>query len=99
MSNVRIEDALAKEDVVITVLVQPAEVREERPCLVSVGIADKRVVMRTGKFGQLGTLIDQAWAEYAAVVVDTAEPELEVIAEGEVGEGDTAVFAYSDEDF
>lgn len=93
---IKIEDALAKEDVVITVLLQPAEVREERPCLVSVGIPDKQVTMQVGTFDELLLLIDLAWAEYAEVVVDTAEPELEVIAEGEVGED---AFAYSDDDF
>lgn len=99
MSDVIIEDALANEDVVVTVLVKPADCdRNERPCLVTVGIANKQAVLRAGVFGQLDSLIDQAWAEYAAVVVAEPVPALEVIAEGDVGEADTA-FAYSDDDF
>lgn len=102
MSNVLIEDVLEKEAVVITMLVQPGERgRDERSVLVTVGIADKQVVMRTGTFAQMTQLVNAAWAEYAQVVTDDVlEPESEtgVIAEAEVG-ADTTEFAYSDDDF
>lgn len=101
METVEIKDALAEQDVTINVLVLPQDgPREKRPCLVSVGIPDKQVVTRSGTFEQLWLMIDQAWAEYAEVVVPgTAVPELEVIAEAAVDEPAEAAFAYSDEDF
>lgn len=97
MDTVEIKDALAEKDVLVTVLVktQPG-MRDKRPCLVSVGIQDAQVVMRAGTFGELAQLIDHAWAEYAEVVMPTAEPELGVIADVPVDED---MFAYSDDDF
>lgn len=102
---ITIRDALAEKKVVVTAVIQPGAAetpRDTRDVVVTVGIPDERVVIRTGQFGQLHHLIASAWSAYGEMVTagETAvaanEPE-------EIGSAapdeDAAGSIYSDDDF
>lgn len=80
-NDMAMTDELAHTDVIITALVAKQEdvAREARPVVVTVGIADEKVVMKSGRYADLLRLIDEAWAEYAQVVIPQLEGEAEVI--------------------
>lgn len=82
---IAIRDALAKKKVVVTAHIEPGEsgtTRDQRSVIVTVGIADERLVIKTGKFGQLLELIDAAWSEYGEIV-SAAETAVSTPAEEE----------------
>ncbi|MFZ1398475.1 MAG: hypothetical protein WAS33_16345 [Candidatus Promineifilaceae bacterium] len=79
LSPLSIDDPLSNQAVTIIITLPASEQpREERPCLVSVGEAEKLPLSRTGLFANLTTLIDAAWTalgvrEATAVRTDTTE--------------------------
>jgi hypothetical protein len=96
-TSLTITDPLAEAEVTIVVtLPAPAEptARDERPVLVTVGVAGRPPVGQNGRFADLPHLIGSAWTAFsarmelqAAQTEDGAEEA--VIAAAEVG--DTAV--------
>jgi hypothetical protein len=96
-ATLSISDPLAEAEVTIVVtLAAPAEptARDERPALVTVGVAGRPPVSQNGRFADLPHLITTAWSAFsarmelqAARTEDGAEET--VIAATEVG--DTAV--------
>lgn len=75
MSNLTTSNPLDSKEALITVTVLTGETsRELRPIVVTVGIPEKQVTMKSGTFGQMEQLINQAWYEYAQLQVATAVP-------------------------
>lgn len=73
MSNLTTSNPLDSKEALITVTVLTGETsRELRPIVVTVGIPEKQVTMKSGTFGQMEQLINQAWYEYAQLQVATA---------------------------
>ncbi|MCI0578784.1 MAG: hypothetical protein L0332_13550 [Chloroflexi bacterium] len=92
-----ITDPLAgREMTIVITLAAGEEPREERPILVSAGVAGQLPVIKTGLFGEVATLINEAWLAFglhqqleAAQAESETEPdggESEVIAEAAVVE-------------
>jgi hypothetical protein len=101
--DIRIEDGLAGEVVLIAARVLPQDdvPMDERPLMVTVGVPEKDVLILSGKLGDFEQLWREGWANYAKAVLqqeDEAEPvEGEVVATAPADEAET--FVYQDEDF
>ena len=68
-TNLSVVDPLAGQEVTIVVtLAAGDQVREERPALVSIGVAEQLPVQKTGTFGEIPALIDQAWTAFGVRV-------------------------------
>ena len=81
-----VNDPLAGQEVTIIITLAPGEqLREERPALVSVGLAEQLPVIKTGTFGDVPALISEAWTAFG-VRAQTAEivQEVELITEEKV---------------
>ena len=73
-ANLIVDDPLAtRETTIVITLTASDRPREERPALVSVGVTEQEPVIRTGLFGDLPALIDQAWTAFG-VRAQTASP-------------------------
>jgi len=89
-SILTVADPLADKTVTIVVtLVAGGPTRDERPALVSVGVAEQPPVTKSGRFAALLDLIDAAWTSYGvqaqiAAAAPPEEPDEEVVAEEEV---------------
>lgn len=101
---ITIRDALAEKKVVVTAVIQPGLAdtpRDKREIVLTVGIPDERVVIKTGQFSQLHQLITAAWSEYGEIVMAEtaviAEPE--EIGSAAPDDEETAVSIYNDDDF
>lgn len=92
-----VEDSLANQDVTILITVIGGEQpRDERPTLVSVGVAEQAPAIKTGLFGALPTLIADAWTAFAwqmqlPVAVPPATQPAELVAEEQIAPPVTAV--------
>ncbi|MCA9873074.1 MAG: hypothetical protein KC441_05450 [Anaerolineales bacterium] len=76
MSSVNVHNVLDEQEALITVSVLKAEgERDGRPVVVTVGIPEKQVVIRAGKFSEITRLIDDAWNAYTEFQVETAVPD------------------------
>ena len=63
--SLAVDDPLAEKDVTIIItLATDAQSREERPVLVSVGVAEQLPVIKTGVFGDVSALIQEAWTAF-----------------------------------
>ena len=85
-SNLTVNDPLAGQEVTIIITLTAGEQpREERPVLVSVGLAEQMPVIRTGTFGTVPALINEAWTAFG-VRAQTAEiaGEVEPVTEEKV---------------
>jgi hypothetical protein len=85
-SNLTVNDPLAGQEVTIIItLAASDQPREDRPVLVSVGLAEQMPVIRTGAFGRVPALINEAWSAFG-VRAQTAEitQEAESVSEEEV---------------
>ena len=101
-TNLIVDDPLAGQDVSIIITLTageddtPCPPRDERPSLVSVGVAGQLPITRSGLFGEAADLIDAAWtafgvqAQLAAQTKTTAVSATgggeELIAETAVGD-------------
>ncbi|HRQ42149.1 MAG TPA: hypothetical protein PLD25_29875 [Chloroflexota bacterium] len=85
-ASLTVADPLADQEVTIIVtLAAGDQLREERPAMVSVGIAEQLPVIKTGIFGELSTLIDEAWTAFGVrAQVAEAATESETVAEEQV---------------
>ena len=73
MNTLTVNDPLAGQEVTIIITLAPGEQpREERPVLVSVGLAEQLPVISTGTFGKIPALINEAWTAFG-VRAQTAE--------------------------
>lgn len=83
-----VTDPLADQEVSIVItLAASSQPRDERPALVSVGVAAQMPVIKTGTLGGLTTLIHEAWTAFgvrvqvaAAATESEANPEEQVVA-------------------
>lgn len=104
MSNVNVHNILDEQEALITVSVLKAEgERDGRPVVVTVGIPEKQVVMRAGRFSEIARLIDDAWNAYTefqveTAVIDTADDN-NVLDEAPASAATQQVAFYSDDAF
>jgi hypothetical protein len=85
-TNLTVNDPLAGQEVTIIITLAAGEQpREERPTLVSVGLAKQMPVIKTGVFGDMPALINEAWTAFG-VQAQTAEivQEVELVTEEKV---------------
>lgn len=78
-----VDDPLADQEVSIVItLAVNAQSRDQRPALISVGVAEQLPVIKTGIFGDVPTLINEAWAAFGVrAQVAEAAAEGETVAE------------------
>ena len=81
-----VEDPLADQTVTILITLPPGEgPRDERPALVSLGVAEQAPVVKTGTLADLPALIQDAWTAYGVrVQLAVTEPEADTVAEEQV---------------
>jgi len=83
-TNLTVTDPLEGQAVTI-IITLPAEqqARDERPALVSVGVAKQMPVIRTGPFGNIANLIEEAWTAFGvqAEVMKAAQKAKEETAQ------------------
>lgn len=85
-TNLTFIDPLADQDVTIIItLSASSQPREDRPALVSVGVAEQLPVIKTGGFGNMPVLIQEAWTAFGVrAQVAEAASEAETGVEEEV---------------
>ena len=85
-TTLTVTDPLTDQTVTILVTLPPDEgPREERPALVSLGVAKQAPVVKTGTLANLPLLIQEAWTAYGVrVQLAGTEPESETVAEEQV---------------
>ena len=104
MSDLSVRNILDEQEALITVTVFPGDsVRSQRPVVVTVGIADKQVVMKSGTYEDIPQLIDAAWGAYAKFEVEAVSLPLDddgVLDETAVSPAtNTSAFVYDDDAF
>lgn len=86
-TTLTVDDPLADQEVSIVItLAASKQSRDERPTLVSVGVAEQLPVIKTGTFGEALTLIHEAWTAFGvrsqvAAAAAAAVAESETITE------------------
>ncbi|MBP6802524.1 MAG: hypothetical protein KA362_00295 [Chloroflexi bacterium] len=104
MSSVNVHNVLDEQEALITVSVlKAAGERDGRPVVVTVGIPEKQVVIRAGRFSEISRLIDDAWNAYTefqvgTAVTDTADDNT-VLDEAPAAAATQQVTFYSDDAF
>lgn len=105
MSDLSVRNILDEQEALITVTILPGDSgRAQRPVVVTVGIAEKKVIMRSGLYADMPQLIDAAWGAYAQFEVEAAsmpigdEGVLDETAVTEPEETQSA-FVYDDDAF
>ncbi len=85
-TTLTVDDPLADQEVSIVItLAASTQPRDERPALISVGLAEQLPVIKTGAFGDVLTLINEAWIAFGVrAQVDEAAAEGETVAEEQV---------------
>jgi len=67
-TTLTVDDPLADQEVTIVITLAAGEqARDERPAQVSVGVTGQPPVTRTGTFGQVTTLINEAWTAFGVL--------------------------------
>ncbi len=82
-TNLTVTDPLAEQEVTIIITLSPSEQpHDERPALISVGIAEYLPVIKTGVFGEIAALINEAWTAFSvrAQVIESTQ-EVEIVAD------------------
>lgn len=73
-----VQDPLTNQQVIIVITAVPQDVPcEERPILLSLGVASSAPTTRNGRLGDVFSLLQSAWAEFGrreTQAVKTAEP-------------------------
>lgn len=85
-TNLTVADPLADQEVTVIITLAASECpREERPAMVSVGVAEQLPVIKTGMFGDVPALINEAWTAFGVrAQVAEAAAEGETVAEEQV---------------
>jgi hypothetical protein len=74
-ANLTVADPLAgRETTIVITLAAGDRPREARPALVSLGVADEAPVIRSGLFGDLPALINEAWIAFGVRAQAAAPP-------------------------
>lgn len=61
-TNLTVADPLADQEVTIVITLTASErLRDERPAMVSVGVAEQLPIIKSGTFGNVPALIHEAW--------------------------------------
>lgn len=78
-----ITDPLANQEVTIIItLAKTEQPRDQRPALISVGVAEQLPVIKTGSFGDIPALIHEAWNAFSLrAQVNEAAQAVETVAE------------------
>ncbi len=78
-ATLTVNDPLADQEVTVVItLAVSDQPRDERPALISVGVAEQMPVIKTGTFGNALALIHEAWTAFGVrAQVDAAAPEEE----------------------
>jgi len=82
-TNLALIDPLADQDVTIIITLAANEYsRDQRPAMISVGVAEQLPMIKTGKFGEMAALINEAWTAFAvqAQVTEVAQ-EVKTVAD------------------
>ena len=84
-TKLTVADPLADQDVTIIItLVASDRSRDERPAMISVGVAEQLPVIKTGTFSDVPVLINEAWTAFGIrAQVAEASSEAETGAEEE----------------
>ncbi|MFQ5420829.1 MAG: hypothetical protein ACE5EY_10770 [Anaerolineae bacterium] len=85
-ATLTVNDPLADQEVSIVItLAANTQPRDERPALISVGVAEQLPVIKTGTFGDVPALIHEAWTAFGVrAQVAAAATEGETVAEEQV---------------
>ncbi|MCP4415367.1 MAG: hypothetical protein GY805_02010, partial [Chloroflexi bacterium] len=87
-TNLTVNDPLAEQEVnIIITLTASPQPRDERPVMVSIGVAEQMPISKIGTFGNLQTLIDEAWTAFGVqtqVAAATSVAKAETVAEEQV---------------
>ncbi|NKQ35207.1 MAG: hypothetical protein HF973_06260 [Chloroflexi bacterium] len=85
-TTLTVDDPLADQEATIVItLAASAQPRDERPALISVGVAEQLPVIKTGVFGDMPALIHEAWTAFGVrAQVAEAASEGETVAEEQV---------------
>jgi hypothetical protein len=89
-TNLTVNDPLADQEVTIVItLMAGKQSRDERPAQVSVGVTGQPPVTRTGPFGQVAALIDEAWTAFGVQAQAAAAHSAETVGPAAEGTGET----------
>lgn len=97
-----VNDPLRNKVVTVTAQVLPVEDgddEENRPALVSVGVAGQKPTMLRGTYGMLMATIQEAWDAHSQITLTAAPATEEVIAEGKLAPATTQASIYDASDF
>jgi hypothetical protein len=79
-TTLTVDDPLAEQEVTIVITLATGEqVRDERMALVSVGVTGQPPVTKTGTFGQVPALIDEAWTAFGVQAQVAAAQNAETV--------------------
>lgn len=89
-TTLTVNDPLADQEVTIVITLAAGEQsRDERPAQVSVGVTGQPPVTRTGMFGQVAALIDEAWTAFGVQAQVAAAPNTETVGPAVKPDGET----------
>ena len=82
-TNLTVVDPLADQEVTIIItLAANEQPRDQRPALISVGVAEQLPVIKTGEFGDITALVHEAWNAFSIrAQVGEAAQAVETVAE------------------
>jgi hypothetical protein len=85
-TTLSVEDPLADKEVTIIITVAASEhPRDQRPVMVSLGVAEQLPVIKTGAFDDVSALINEAWAAFGVrLQVAEAASESETVTQEQV---------------
>jgi hypothetical protein len=84
--SLTVDDPLADQEVCIVITLAVSEhPRDERPAMISVGVAEELPVIKTGVLGDISVLINEAWTAFGVrAQVAEAASEGETVTEEQV---------------
>lgn len=89
-TTLTVDDPLAEQEVTIVITLAAGEqARDERMALVSVGVTGQPPVTKTGTFGQVAALINQAWTAFGVQAQVAAAQNTETVGPAEKSDGET----------
>ena len=85
-TNLTVLDPLATQEVTISITVAASDLpRDERPVLLSIGVAEQMPILKTGVLGEVMTLIHEAWTAFGVQAqLNEAAPTSETVLEEQV---------------
>lgn len=84
-TNLTVDDPLADREVTIIITLAAGEqLRDERSAMISLGVAEQLPVIKTGTFGDMSALINEAWTAFGVRAQVAEASEGETVAEEQV---------------